>query len=181
MPREKTTDLILKWNTRNKTIKTPYTEEEILNTVYSAYGRYADRTYGCNNVFLQRKCLGQTNCEYLQKVNALNPSKGSGFNKNIFYKYGWQKILKVAPTYTYLSVLSLLEEEKRRNVGDWIFTSYAEIAHYLGKSVSYVNSILSELEQYKLIAWKHGKRGEKHTPTKIKRIVPIPKPRQTSL
>ena len=80
----------------------------------------------------------------------------------------------------YNSVLPLLEEEKNVAPGDWVFTKYDEIALYLGKVDSYVYKILVKLQSKNLIEWEHGKRGTDHSPTKIRRVVPIPKPSDTS-
>ena len=172
--REETVTILINWNKKNQAGNTSYTKQEILTTVDAAFEGYHNRTYGCNNTYLKRNCLGRDRCLYYHQTRKLNPSKGGGFNKMMFYKLGWQKELNGSQNHMYNSVLPLLEEEKNITPGGWVFTSYYELSYYLGTVDSYVHKILVQLQGKNLIEWERGKRGKDHAPTKIRRVVPIP-------
>ncbi len=160
------------WDNKNEP---PLGRTKIRNKVRSAYRR--DYTFGCNNEeAITEYCISRKSCPYYVENFKFKVVKHR--QNRDFVKYGWPRKLTNLGTLVYY--IGLVELERRRQVGagGQIYASHKEIAKVCGCSDKYIGKTLKNLAKFGLILYKIGtsRRWERKA-SEIKRVIPIPKPR----
>jgi len=166
--REKAAIILNAWNSNNSQALKP---SELNGIVQRAYRKgYA---YGCNRPIVVEYCPGRENCTYYKNLFA-TPGK---HRERYFYKYGWQRILNLSQICLYHG---LIEIEKMRGLrpGELIIAPYRLISKTSGVNIALITKGLDRLAKLSLIKWRKGQPFRwQEVATEIRRIVPIPRPK----
>ena len=168
--------ILIKWNEKNNP---PLLNSRLKSTLNTAIRKEetGGYRYSCNNEYLKNYCIGDF-CSY-KKARIQARSKYT--NNRLYYIYGWQHVLSNLEKLIYFA---LIELERKQGVyaGGQIITNHRNLACYAGVSVKYVGKGLRGLKEKGLIEYKAGvPRKWEGKASKIRRIVPIPKPNKKQL
>ena len=180
--KETSRQLIYKWLPKN-TGETEFSKDEADSVIENAYKKKFE--YGCDKEPIKSLCIGKKSCGYLKEFARGNrsdesaienqpPSQETLFNPMMFENMGWPRVVGLAFTGFYRTIMPILEKKKNVAVGEWIFTSYKELMYEAGLSKGSIKPLLERGTKYKLIEVYYGDY-KKRIPTKIRRIAPIPK------
>ncbi|MBA7601603.1 hypothetical protein ES703_08680 [subsurface metagenome] len=166
--KEETAKILQIWNSRNSlSLKL----NELNGLIDRVYSRPYD--YGCNGSMAREYCPEKENCTYYK---ALFARKGRHRERD-FYKYGWQQILKNYETCLYQG-LKELESREGLKPGSLIIAPYRHIHKASGVTMSLIEEAFTRLEKLGLIWWQKGEPYKwREKATEIRRIIPIPRPK----
>ena len=168
--------LITMWNEKNNH---PLSNSKLKSTLNTAIRKEetGGYRYSCNSEYLKPFCI-EDFCSYR---NAKTQGRSKYTNNRLYYTYGWQFILSNVEKLIYFA---LIELERRKGVyaGGLIISNYRNIACITGTSLKYIGKGLRGLKEKGLIEYEAGvPRKWEGKASKIRRIIPIPKPNKKQL
>lgn len=173
---------LINWNVLNKP---PFNEKEfrndLLEPVEKAYKR--PKIFGCNHKLLETKCVDKDKCEYFKSFSTPQTINVEGHDENLFYEYGYEKLLSGLEVKVYKAIVKL-EEIKEVKVGvkvgtgGTVITSMREITNLLDFCYEpiEISRALYKLHKLGLINFTAGDNFRGGNGSIIYRIIPIPEP-----
>lgn len=159
-----------------------FTYAEVKATVKSAYASDSVKAYGCKSGIWDATCPGPENCFFRKQLETRSGKKKQSRAAALyFFLDTWLPVGKLTPgaLKTYLA-LDVIEAKRGYKPGSSLFVSWSEISRHGGITKKYVGQALENLFWHGLIAYKKGKprvRGQPVTASEIKRVIPVPSPR----
>lgn len=161
--------IIEEWS---QALSRPLPLNEVQSCLKSAY-RDDTKNYGCNSELLAAYCVGQDLCFFHKALTRSGTRAGSLFE---YVTKMWLPVLTPSEGIMIALIIPMMESRRQIARGAWLTVTYREIKRYMGYSLGTVHNALHRLHEKGLIELTPGEPMKGKKATKIRRILPIPKP-----